>query len=269
MTQPSICEQSSAQMTRELRRWFASEPGERLCADEKRVLAAMSEEGVFGYHLVQLQDFGHGLQAFDQCAIQHRLILGLEPHSANQVAGVAIGEHLPLAADSVDLMVLPHTLDFSLDPHQVLREVDRVLIPEGKLLIVGFNPLSLWGIWRLVLRWRGDVPWCGHFLSYRRLRDWLGLLGMDVEQTDVCGFVPPVRRESWHRRLSFLDRLGRRLWPMLAGVYAVRAVKRVSTVRPIKTRWRDLRVLGSATEPAPLKPTGLSGNGATRTTENA
>jgi len=246
----SICEEDQQELHHALRDWFSHAAGARLLHAERELLDRLSED-VFGYHLVQVQDFGHQRGCFTQCPVQFRSLLDLCAEATPGASAAASSEQLPLASDSVDLVVLPHTLDFSIDPHQVLREVERILIPEGRVLIVGFNPLSFWGIWRLALRWRGSVPWCGHFLSYRRIVDWLGLLGFDVEYSDVCAFAPPMRREGWAHRFASLERLGRRVWPMIAGVYAVRAVKRVSTVRPIQTRWPGLRVLGPrAIEPS-------------------
>ena len=250
MASPSICEKSQQELHVSLRDWYAHGAGARLCNAERELLANLSED-VFGYRLIQIQDFGHGLTAFSQCPVKQRSLLDQCGETLEGASACARGEQLPLASDSVDLVVLPHTLDFALDPHQVLREVERVLIPEGRILILGFNPFSAWGLWRLALRWRGTVPWCGHFLSYRRIIDWLGLLGFDAECTDVCAFAPPIRREAWARHLAPVERLGRRVWPMIAGVYAIRAVKRVSTVRPIRARWPGLRVLGSrAVEPS-------------------
>lgn len=248
MPSPSICEQKPRQLTQALRAWFGTARGQRLLQAERELIHRLSE-GVFGYHLVQVQDFGHGLEALADCPVRKRCLLDLT--GGEGVGLLAAGEQLPLKSDSIDLVVLPHTLDFAIDPHQVLREAERVLIPEGRVLIIGFNPLSLWGLWRLFLRWRGKVPWCGHFLAYRRIVDWLGLLGFDVEYADVCAFAPPFDGESWIRRTQGLERLGRRVWPMLAGVYAVRAVKRVSTVRPIRTPWRGLRVF----RPRAIEPT--------------
>ena len=160
---------------------------------------------------------------------------------------IAEPQHLPVASDSVDAVILPHTLDFAPNPHQVLREVERALIPEGRVVIIGFNPFSLWGLWRQFGRWRGAVPWCANFVSYPRLNDWLTLMGLDIERTDVMEFRPPTRT----RRLESVERVGRRVWPMLAGIYAVRAVKRVSRVTPLQPRWARLRVL----PPRQVEPT--------------
>jgi len=249
MSLPSFCKLEQNDLKRVLRRWFSLPAGIDLVGAENRLLTGLSED-LFGYYLVQVQDFGHGLEAFSDCAVKNKILLDLSAIGCTPDM-LAQSEHLPLASDSVDVVVLPHTLDFSRDPHQVLREVERVLIPEGRVLIVGFNPFSLWGLWRLFLRWRGAVPWCGHFLAYRRVTDWLSLLGFDIERTDVCAFMPPLSSSSWKSGLRFMQDVSRRIWPMFAGVYAVRAVKRVSTIRPVKMRWQGLRVLGPRTIESP------------------
>ena len=260
MSSSSLCEKSQAELNDALRDWFSRGAGARLLDAEQTLLARLSED-VFGYHLVQVQDYGHTLDAFADCPVKYRSLLDRGGDSTAGVSARALSEQLPLASDAVDLVVLPHTLDFSLDPHLVLREAERILIPEGRVLIVGFNPISLWGLWRGVLRWRGNVPWCGRFLSYRRIVDWLVLLGFDIEYSDVCAFAPPLDSDTWARRVGRGENLGRRVWPMLAGVYVVRAVKRVSTIRPIKSGWSSLRVFG----PSAIEPSAR--NGVNRTTE--
>ena len=249
MSTPASCNERAPDVQRALTEWFASSGGLRLEVAEREILGRFAED-LFGYYLVHLHNPGKATNAFDACPIRNQLHLCIDPGGA-LCDLQALGEQLPLQSDSVDAMVLRHSLDFSLDPQQVLREVERVLIPEGRILIAGFNPLSLWGVWRLFLRGRGRVPWCGHFLSYRRVADWLGLLGFDIEYTDVAAFIPPLS-DTWQRRLSFWELPGRRLWPMLAGVYMIRAVKRVSTVTPVKPHWQGLRVLspGGAVEPS-------------------
>lgn len=249
MSAPAGCDEQAEGIQRAMTDWFASSGGLRLERAEREILGRFAED-LFGYYLVYLHNPGGGADAFDNCPIRTRLHLCIDPGQAHCDLR-ALGEQLPLKSDSLDAVVLRHTLDFSVDPQQVLREVERTLIPEGRVLIAGFNPLSLWGVWRLFLHWRGRVPWCGHFLSYRRVADWLGLLGFDVEYTDVTAFAPPLP-DRWQRRLGFLEPLGRRLWPMLAGVYVIRAVKRVSTVTPVKLHWQGLRILspGGAIEPS-------------------
>ena len=202
---------------------------------------------LFGYQLLQIGELGPDMAYLSGCPVQRKTLVTHRTDVGDSAVVVAEAQHLPVASDSVDAVILVHTLDFSRDPHQVLREVERALIAGGRVIIMGFNPYSLWGIWRFVGRWHGAVPWCGHFLSYPRLNDWLTLMGFGVERLDVMEFRPPTRSG----RLDVVERIGRRVWPMLAGVYMVRAVKLVSRVTPVRQRWSRLRVLG----PRAIEPT--------------
>jgi SAM-dependent methyltransferase len=152
---------------------------------------------------------------------------------------------LPLASASVDLAFLPHVLEFHDDPHQILREIERVLIPEGKVVIVGFNPFSLWGIRRRMPRRPPTFPWTGRYLSVPRLKDWLALLGCEMDRGHFGCYVPPLRQEKWLRRWRSIELAGDRWWPIAGGVYVIRAVKRVHGMRLVKPAWR--------TTPAPRK----------------
>jgi SAM-dependent methyltransferase len=218
--------------------WFAEQPGSRLVEHERDILRGMVDD-LFGYALLQLGELGADQDYLGHCSIKHKVKVGLDQSVAAGNSIAANAQQLPIAPDCMDAVIIAHVLDFSADPHRVLREVERVLIPEGRVLIVGFNPYSLWGLWRLFGRWRGRVPWCGHFLSYARLSDWLTLLGFDIERMDVAEFRPPTRSG----RFDAIERLGHQYWPMLAGVYVVRAVKRVSRVTPLRPQWSRLRVL--------------------------
>jgi SAM-dependent methyltransferase len=123
---------------------------------------------------------------------------------------------------------MPHTLETAADAHQTLREVERVLRPEGRLLITGFNPASLWGLARRRAAWSPD-DWIG----YWRLRDWLRLLSFEVEGGRFGCYAPPVSRAAWLERLRWMESVGDRWWPVLGGVYAVMAVKRVRGMRVV------------------------------------
>ena len=146
---------------------------------------------------------------------------------------------LPLPSQSIDLVVLPHTLELAVDPHQPLREVERVLVPEGRVVIAGFNPASLWGLRQRASRLRGRLelggrpflPGAGEFIGAWRVRDWLRLLGFDVESAHFGCWRPAVANQRWLDSWAWTDRAGRRWWPVLGAVYLLVAVKRVRGMR--------------------------------------
>ncbi len=159
---------------------------------------------------------------------------------------------LPLAGQSIDLVVLPHVLEFSDNPHQILREVERILMPEGQLIITGFNPLSLWGLKRHAQR-NQDFPWSGSYLSPTRIRDWLKLLGFDVERGQFGCYAPPCEQQKWLQRWHFAESAGRRWWKFSGAVYMLRAVKRVHGMRLITPNWRDQSVRAKGLRPVAQK----------------
>ncbi|MCB1727448.1 MAG: class I SAM-dependent methyltransferase [Gammaproteobacteria bacterium] len=246
MSNSKFCYKEINELGDALARWYEASPGQRIAAHEREALIGMVAD-LFGYQLLQLGELGEAERHLGHCPVQRKTLITRRADAKFPSVIRADAQHLPVAADSVDAVILVHTLDFSPDPHQVLREVERVLIAEGRVIIIGFNPFSLWGLWRLFGRWKGAIPWCGHFLSYPRLSDWLTLMGFGIERMDVMEFRPPTRSGQF----DAVERLGRRVWPMLAGVYVVRAVKRISRVTPVRQRWSRLRVLG----PRAIEPT--------------
>jgi len=141
----------------------------------------------------------------------------------------------PFASQSLDLVVLPHVLEFTKEPHQVLREVERVLIPEGQVIICGFNPASLWGARQAA--GRHYLPPNGEFISLPRLKDWLKLLNMEVNRGHFGCYAPPCHSEKWFNRFAFMEKAGNRWWPYFGAVYVVQAIKRVKGMRLIGPAW--------------------------------
>ena len=170
---------------------------------------------------------------------------------------------LPFAAGTLDLVVLPHALEFARDPHLALREVERVLVPEGRAIIVGFNPASLWGVRQRLGRWRRRLaprssselflPHAGEFVGYRRLRDWLRLLSFEVEAGRFGCYVPPARTSRWLARFAWMDRAGEQWWPVFGALYYIVAVKRVRGMRLVGLIRNDVR--GQHAAPAPVAVT--------------
>ena len=149
-------------------------------------------------------------------------------------------DELPFATESIDLIVLPHAFEFAQSPHQILREVNRVLIPEGQVIISGFNPASLWGIRLRFSRFSGNhfLPEYAEFLSLSRLKDWLKLLNFEISRGYFGCYRPPCLTRRWLRRFAFMEKTGNRWWPYLGAVYLIGAIKRVKGMRLIGPAFR-------------------------------
>ena len=226
--------------------WFQSSLGQLLleqecCCLDKRL------SNLFGYYLIQIGSFDPKLDLMRSSPVKNKLLLDV---GGDNLSLHADPLNLPVATDSLDGVLLHHALDFSLDPHQMLREVERVLIPEGKLLIVGFNPWSLWGGWQLFHLRSRLPPWVGHFFPVKRICDWLSLLGFDLLNVDYVNFRPPLQSQPIMQKLLLMERLTDTVWQPLGGVYVLEAVKRTLTMTPIKPKWRlREKVLPAAVEP--------------------
>lgn len=156
---------------------------------------------------------------------------------------------LPIATQSVDLVVLPHVLEFYPEPHQILREVERILIPEGQLFILGFNPFSLWGLRQQLPPAPQGFPWEGQYLSILRLKDWLKLLNFELDRGAFGAYAPPCKTQKWLKRWSFMELAGDRWWGFAGSVYMVRAIKRVHGMRLIVPNWRTQKMKAKALNP--------------------
>jgi len=195
---------------------------------------------VFGYHAIQV-----GLPKWDllranripykgyTCALPD---LGL---AASQLSVAADPENLPFDTQSVDLLVLPHVLECSSNPHQVLREAERVLMPEGRVVISGFNPWSLWGARERVPGLEPLMPVATHLqVSLPRLKDWFKLLSFEVDRGRFGCYAPPCLSEKWLGRWAFMESAGDRWWPVCGAAYVVSAIKRVVGLRVIGPEWK-------------------------------
>jgi SAM-dependent methyltransferase len=237
--------------------WFETPPGRYLLAWERAEFDRAVAD-IFGYHALQL-----GLPELDTLAanrMPHKW-LGLHdgPPAGVPVRPALFTDYsaLPFEANSVDLVVLPHTLELNPDPHATLREVERVLVPEGKVVISCLNPASLWGVrqrrahlYRRLGFGQPYLPDAGEFIGYRRLRDWLRLLNFEVETGNFGCYRPALTTEHWLARFDWMDRAGERWWPILGAVYFVVATKRVRGIKLVGKLWKPVK--SRATAPVPL-----------------
>ncbi len=243
--------------------WLQTPPG-RYLLEWEQTQFDQSVSDVFGYHALQL-GFTE-LDALRANRMPHRWLaaadvladdLPLTPladaSSPMRAALVTDAGALPFPAASLDLVVLPHTLELSDDAHATLREVERVLVPEGRLVISGLNPASLWGMRQRRAHFyqrfgRGDLflPEAGDFIGYWRLRDWLRLLSFEVESARFGCYRPALETSQWLARFEWMDKAGKRWWPIFGAVYFLVAVKRVRGMRLLEPAWKPRKAVASA-----------------------
>lgn len=233
---------SAVEIRRALRAWFATPLGRSLEAHEANRLRDVLPN-LYGAVALQLGSIGP-LDLLDSAAAPKHIMLDQSAVSA-AVSVYGTPEQLPFDSKSVDVVLLPHTLDFCDDAHSVLREVMRVLTPEGHAVILGFNPISLWGLRRMFARRPRAMPWCGSFFSLSRIKDWLALLDFQVTHGMMLYYRPPMQHEGAMHRMHFFDKAGDRWWPLMAGVYMVVAKKRVVGVTPLPVEWKKRSLVGS------------------------
>lgn len=222
---------STAEITHDAETWLATPLGAYLLQREQEYFDRVVAD-IFGYNAFQLGLTGHDLLRASRIPLR----CGVDAMGPAQVR--ADFRDLPIAGNSADLVVLPHVLEFSADPHQILREVERVLMPEGQVVISCFNPWSLWGL-RRVFSAGAQYPWRGRFINLPRLKDWLSLLGFEIAAGQMRCYVPPCAQQKWLARFGFMEAAGDRWWPMAGGVYFLQAVKRVRGMRLITPKWSD------------------------------
>ncbi len=225
-----------------LKIWFARPLGQLIIEHERQLLERLLPN-LFGYHFMQLGTlFGESI--LESTRIGHRFVVQLEGEGripADCADLLCPSDSLPMGPDTMDVVVMPHVLEYSPNPHKLLREVERVMIGEGHLVIIGFNPWSLCGLWRLVLAWRADPPWGGHFFSYSRIKDWFSLLDLEVIRIERFFYRPPLSSMRMLARLSFLEKLGNYCWSVFGGIYIIVVRKRVMPLTPVKLIWHKRR----------------------------
>lgn len=228
----------------ELAEWFQTPPGEYVLAWERARFDDMVAD-VFGYYAWQV-----GLPGVDLLRANRmpfKAWVGTDTPAPDQAAHwqacvAARPDALPFETQSVDLVVLPHAFECTDAPHNVLREVERVLVPEGRVVISGFNPWSLWGARH---RMPGMEPWLPHppgaQVSLPRLKDWFKLLSFEFDNSRYGCYAPACRTDKWLRRWHFMETYGQRWWGLGGAVYVAAAVKRVAGMRLIGPAWKAPR----------------------------
>lgn len=226
--------------------WLKSPAGQALLTIERRWLGERLADQ-FGYNALQVGPSEIDALVTNRMPCRARLSffraqLGLD-EGEQQI--VCHPEVLPVESESVDLVVLVHCLEQVSNPHNLLREAERVLIPEGRLVVLGFNPFSLWALHQ-PLATRFFPPAENHWLSLGRLKDWCRVLGMTPDGGSAALYRPMLTSSRWWDRLAWIESAGARWWPGLGAIYLLSAVKRREGMRMMKTSWRQRRTSSSS-----------------------
>jgi len=224
----------------ELAQWLATPVGQYVQSWEQKKIDGMVAN-VFGYHAMQIGQPQWDLLRANRIPAKDRTH-SFWGDARQDTAGVALyaePENLPLDGQSIDLLILPHVLECSNSPHQVLREAERVLVPEGRVVISGFNPWSLWGAHERLPGLDPIVPVPAHMqVSLGRLKDWFKLLSFEADRGHFGCYAPPCVSAKWLARWSFMESAGDRWWPVCGAAYVVSAVKRVAGAQVIGPAWK-------------------------------
>lgn len=188
-------------------------------------------EKLFGYHYLKLGGLSGELST-NACSIYHQVCVDRESAYRNVVADF---DELPFLEKSFDVCLLAHLFEFYHDPHQLLREVDRVMMEDGYLIITGFNPCSLMSLSRFLPHFGQGYKHKGRFFMPMRIKDWLSVLNYEVIDCDVFSPLPPIRMLNPDSKLSQCLSY-RSSW--MGGVYFLVARKRTCPLRPIKPQWK-------------------------------
>ena len=221
---------NSVKFTHQLEEWYLTPAGQNLYKALQLKLEVLLPE-LFGYHALQIGGLADDIDLISSSKIGQKLYMTLSTKKGNVVANPLA---LPFPQNTLDLIVLPHTLDISPKPHQVLREIHRVM-----------------GISKAMLMRSQRAPWAAHFYTARRLKDWLSLLGFKLLTIEHVGMQPPIQNEKFQQRMQFLNKAERVGLGRLGGLQILVAKKRELTLTPMLQPWKPRRRMIPVSVPEP------------------
>jgi len=222
-----------------LNQWYQSPLGCYLIEQIKLQLDSFLATS-FGYYALQLGCQNQSSKLMGSCRVNHVYQLGKGSDGEDILTHT---NALPVASDSTDLVILMHALSQAEEPHAILREVNRVLIPDGKLIIIDFNPVSTWGIRHLLQGWLDDAPWAGHYYTARRLKDWTSLLGFDMLHHFNCGYILPFNYQKLISRSRVLSKFFQRWFKFSSVLNVMIFEKNTIPLTPMRKRWVKRQIL--------------------------
>jgi len=227
---------------KQLEYWFQSTLGRKLLADQRKIVASKIHR-LFGFHQAEL-GVSHRVPIGNPSSLGHKFyVLPSWEQDLPENSIISRSNELAIESDTVDLAILHHTLDFSSDPHQTLRETGRILKSSGHIMLVGFNPLSSWGMRKAFTRSK-LAPWNNRFISGRRIEDWLNLLDFKVSGLDYHYYGLPFNHLGLMNQFQWLNKILNTKVP-LGAYYTILAQKQVGSRINVYPRWqKKAKVIG-------------------------
>lgn len=218
--------------------WLNKSLGQLVINTEKELLSSFLS-GKYGKHVV-LVGVPHQTALIKFLDLPcHSLVTPLVFHHPGELKIIESSFYeLPLASGSVDVVVLPHTLELVDNPRQLLAEACRIIKPEGHLIICGFNPYSLWGLTKF-LRRRNSVLPLFRSLQQGTLKKWLQLSDFELVKQSSALYSPPMENTRFLKKLQFLEWLGNKCHLPCGAVYVLMARAKVVPLTPIRLRWKQ------------------------------
>ncbi len=219
--------------------WLENFAGQNVLEAEKKILPSILSK----FYGTQSLLIGSPRQyeLLKSCVIPNQMLLSpmLRPGHQNNIFSIESGLHeLPIASGSIDLVLLPHILEYIDNPRQALAEACRIVKPQGHIVIFGFNPISFWGFKKLWSK-NKSPPWSGNFFSARSIKEWLWLADFELVAQKTFMYRPPVNNIKLYKKLEFMEWLGRKLHAPIGGIYLIVAQAKVIPLTPIKLTWKQ------------------------------
>jgi|MDTG01.1.fsa_nt_gb SAM-dependent methyltransferase len=227
----------------DLLHWFKDQYGKYLITEESKILKEIFAN-IYSHRMLQLGDTSHQLLKFPSNHL-HEFSFGL---SSKCIGNNAISEPhlLPLSSETIDTILLHHSIELSKDPHETLKEASRVLKSSGHMIIVVFNPMSLFGLFKFSAKFFSYNPiWQSHNIRYKRLIDWLKFLNIKpIKRYSGGYFISTKSFEDQKNDLSFNNNIKKNHF-MFGAFYIVVAKKYVP--RPVFPDYADWKKINIAT----------------------
>lgn len=234
-----------------MNRWFDDSPGRFILEAEQLALDKVLSS-IYGYHLVQIG--GIPKYRYNSCIIRDRVLVISQTKAECSFDGSVVRSslhELPFQEESVDLMVVPHVLEFIKTPLKMLNEINNILIPGGKVIIFAFNPTSFFGITKMFKLKNKHFPWQGKFHSASRIKNWLQNIGLNpIDHKSFC-FVPPFQNVKWFNKFKFFETFGQLVWPFWGDAYMLIAKKEAIPVTPLRVKVYKKKIPVSSGYPEP------------------